>query len=68
MFANRIIYIPFNEQKCHVTNFYTVEEKQKYHITFFCEKHRIEVTYYITFFQTLLRTCGLCHAKIATAM
>ena len=27
-------YVPFNEkQKCHVTNIYTVEEKQKYHIT-----------------------------------
>ena len=37
-------YISFNEQrKCHVRNVYTVEEKPK-------------VSYYITFFQTLLRT------------
>ena len=26
-------YNTFNEQQCHVTNIYTVEEKQKYHIT-----------------------------------
>ena len=27
------MFIPFNkQQKCHVTNIYTVEEKQKYHI------------------------------------
>ena len=30
----RVHYNTFNEQqKCHVTNIYTVEEKQKYHIT-----------------------------------
>ena len=41
MFARRTIYIPFNEQqKCHVTNIYTLDEKQKYHITFFCEKNK----------------------------
>ena len=36
-----LFYTPFNEQqKCHVTNIYTVEENQKYHITFFCEKDK----------------------------
>ena len=29
-----MVYIPFNDQqKSHVTNIYTVEAKQKYHIT-----------------------------------
>ena len=40
-------HIPFNkQQKRHVTNIYTVEEKQKYHIIFFCKKNK--VSYYIT--------------------
>ena len=33
-------YIPFTNNKCHVTNIYTVEKKQQYHITFFCEKNK----------------------------
>ena len=41
-------YIPFNEQrKCHVTNIYTVEEKQKYHITFFCEKNKSIILHHV---------------------
>ena len=45
MFARRTkgrVHYTFNEQQCHVTNIkvYTVEEKQKYHITFFCEKKK----------------------------
>ena len=41
-------YIPFSEQqKCHVTNIYTVEEKQKYHITFFCEKNKSIILHHV---------------------
>ena len=41
-------FIPFNEQqKCHVTNIYTVEEKQKYHITFFCEKNKSIIWHHV---------------------
>ena len=41
-------YIPFNEQqKCHVTNIYTVDEKQKYHITFFCEKNKSIILHHV---------------------
>ena len=41
-------YIPFNEQqKCLVTNIYTGEEKQKYHITFFCEKNKSIVLHHV---------------------
>ena len=41
-------YIPFNEQqKCHVTNIYTVEEKQKYHITLFCEKNKSIILHHV---------------------
>ena len=33
--------IPFSEQqKCHITNIYTVEVKQKYRITLFCVKNK----------------------------
>ena len=40
-------YIPFNEQqKCHVTNLYTVKEKQKYHITFFSEENE-SITFFL---------------------
>ena len=57
MFARtkeRVHYNTFYEQQnCHVTNIYTVEEKQKYHITFFCKK---KVSYYQLFFQTVLKT------------
>ena len=41
-------YIPFNEQqKCHVTNIYTVDEKQKYYITFFCEKNESIILHHV---------------------
>ena len=37
----RVYYNTFSEQqKCHVTNIYPAEEKQKYHITFFCKKNK----------------------------
>ena len=54
LYSRYSFFIPFNEQqKCHVTNIYT-ERKDKDHITLFCKKRK--VSYYITFFQTLLRT------------
>ena len=71
---NNIFLWTNNILKCRVTNVYTVKEKQKYHITFFCEKNKsiilhsfarkTKVSYYITFFQTLLKTfsCGLCYS------
>ena len=44
----RLHYNTFNEQqKCHVTNIYTVEEKQKYHITFFCEKNKSIIFHHV---------------------
>ena len=44
----RVHYNTFNEQqKCHVTNIYTVEEKQKYHITFFCEKNKSIILHHV---------------------
>ena len=33
--------------KCHVTNIYTVEEKQKFHITFFCEKNKSIILHHV---------------------
>ena len=61
----RVHYNTFNEQqKCHVTNIYTVEEKQKYHNLLHSFARKTKVSYYITFFQTLLKTfsCGPCHS------
>ena len=40
MFVKRRIYSFQRKTKCHVTNIYTVEQKQQYHITFFCEKNK----------------------------
>ena len=49
MFARRkgeyIILSTNNE--CHVTNIYTVEKKQKYHITFFCEKNKSIILHHV---------------------
>ena len=48
LYSRYSFFIPFNEQqKCHVTNIYTVEEKQKYHITFFCEKNKSIILHHI---------------------
>ena len=55
----RIHYNTFNEQqKCHATKC-TVEEKQMYHITFFCEKNKSIILHHI-----LRKTfsCGLCYS------
>ena len=47
--------IPFNEQqKCHVTNIYTERKNKSIILHSFARK--IKVSYYIPFFQTLLRT------------
>ena len=43
----RVHYNTFSEQKCHVTNIYTVEENQKYHITFFCEKNKSIILHHV---------------------
>ena len=60
--------------KTKVSYYIILREKQKYHITFFCEKNKsiilhsfarkTKVSYYIMFFQTLLKTfsCGLCYS------
>ena len=56
-------YQPTTKVSCtNIYKMYTVEEKQKYHITFFCDKTK--VSYYIKFFQTLQKmfSCGLCHS------
>ena len=58
----RVHDIPFNEQqKCHVTNIYTERKNKSIIIHFFVRKTKV---YYITFFQTLLRTfsCDLCYS------
>ena len=48
LYSRYSFFIPFNEQqKCHVTNIYTVEEKQKYHITFFCEKNKSIILHHV---------------------
>ena len=65
MFARRTkgrVHKTFNEQQCHVANIYTVEENKSIILHFFARKTK--VSYYITFFQTLLKTfsCGLCHS------
>ena len=59
----RVHYNTFNEQqKCHVTNIYTVEENKSFILHSFARKTK--VSYYITFFQTLLKTfsCSPCHS------
>ena len=43
----RVHYIFNEQQKCHVTNIYTLEEKQKYHITFFCEKNKSIILHHV---------------------
>ena len=44
----RVHYNTFNEQQqCHVTNIYTVEEKKKYHITFFSEKNQSIILHHV---------------------
>ena len=55
--------IPFNEQqKCHVTNIYTERKNKSIILHSFARKTK--VSYYITFFQTLLKTFsyGLCYS------
>ena len=56
--------IPFNEeQKCHVTNNYTRKNKS---IILHYFARNTKVSYYITFFETLLKTafsCGLCYSN-----
>ena len=50
MFARRTqgqVHYTFNKQQCHVKNIYTVEEKQKYHITFFCEKNKNIILHHV---------------------
>ena len=41
------VHNTFNEQQCHVTIIYTVEKKQKYHITFFCEKIKSIILHHV---------------------
>ena len=50
------------KSKCHVTNVYIVEEYQKISHSL---ARKTKVSYYITFFQTLLKTfsCGLCYSE-----
>ena len=44
----RVHYNTFNEQqKCHVTNIYTVEDKQSNRITFFCEKNKSIILHHV---------------------
>ena len=35
------------KNKCHVTNIYTVEEKQKYYITFSWEKNKTTILHHL---------------------
>ena len=39
----------YDQQKCHVTNIYTVDKKQikSHHITFFCEKSKSIILHYV---------------------
>ena len=61
MFARRIIFLSTNS-KCHVTNIYTERKYQSIILHSFARKTK--VSYYITFFQTLLRmfSCDLCYS------
>ena len=43
----RVHYIFNEQQKCHVTNIYTLEEKQKYNITFFCEENKSIILHHV---------------------
>ena len=43
----RAHYTFIEQQKCHVTNIYTVDEKQKYHITLFCEKNKSIILHHV---------------------
>ena len=58
MFVRRTkgrVHDTFNEQqKCHVTNIYTVDKNKSIILHSFARKTK--VSYYITFFQTLLKT------------
>ena len=58
----RVHYTFSKQQKSHVRNIYTVEEKLSIILHSFARKTK--VSYYITFFQTLLKTfsCGLCYS------
>ena len=58
--------IPFNEQqKCHVTNIYTERKNKGIILHSFARKTK--VSYYITFFQTLLSlSCWNCNSKVET--
>ena len=40
-------YIILSMSNSHVTNIYTVEEKQKYHITFFCKKNKSIILHHV---------------------
>ena len=47
LYSRYSFFIPFNEQqKCHVTNIYN-ERKNKYHITFFCEKNKSIILHHV---------------------
>ena len=58
----RVHYIFNEQQKCNVANIYIVDEKQNYHITFFCEKNKSFILHHVppnfpenVFFWPLLR-------------
>ena len=56
-------YIPFNEQqKCHVTNIYTERKNKSIILHSFARKTK--VSYYITVFQTLLKTFSTARRNI----
>ena len=42
----RTVFLSTNN-KCHVTNIYILQEKQKYHITFFCEKNKSIILHHV---------------------
>ena len=47
MFARRTIYSFQRTTKVSCYNIYTVDEKQKYHITFFCKKNKSIILHHV---------------------
>ena len=43
----RVHYTFSEQQRCYVTNIYTLEEKRNYHITFFCEKNKRIILHHV---------------------
>ena len=52
-----IIFVLYSFQRTKTCYIYTVEEKQKYHVTFFCEKNKSIILHH----RSITEMSHMCH-------